>query len=98
MDYYQKYQKYRFKYLNLLNQSGGVTPEKFKQMLENKEDEDFLDDDDIDFLTHDKIKVKDAILIDMQVCDINSIFECISKKYNKYNIKEAINPLTNKPY
>ena len=23
MDYYQKYQKYRFKYLNLLNQSGG---------------------------------------------------------------------------
>jgi hypothetical protein len=24
MDYYQKYQKYRFKYLNLLNQSGGV--------------------------------------------------------------------------
>ena len=23
MDYYQKYQKYKFKYLNLLNQSGG---------------------------------------------------------------------------
>jgi hypothetical protein len=98
MDYYQKYQKYRFKYLNLLNQSGGVTPEEFKQMLENKKDDDFLDDDDIDFLTHDKIKVKDAILIDMQVCDINSIFECISKKYNNNNIKEAINPLTNKPY
>jgi hypothetical protein len=24
MNYYQKYQKYKFKYLNLLNQSGGM--------------------------------------------------------------------------
>ena len=31
MDYYQKYQKYKFKYLNLLNQSGGMTPEEVKQ-------------------------------------------------------------------
>ena len=29
MDYYQKYQKYKFKYLNLLNQSGG---DKFKYL------------------------------------------------------------------
>ena len=28
MDYYQKYQKYKFKYLNLLNQSGGMTFEE----------------------------------------------------------------------
>ena len=44
MDYYQKYQKYKFKYLNLYlsNQSGGYTPEEFKQILQNKEDEDFF--------------------------------------------------------
>jgi len=42
MNYYQKYQKYKFKYLNLLNQSGGYTPEEFKQMLEEKNDEDLL--------------------------------------------------------
>ena len=96
MDYYQKYQKYKFKYLNLLslNQSGGVTPEKFKQMLENKEGDEFLED--IDFLTHDQIKVKNAVLIDNQVCDINSIFLLINRKYNINII--AINPLTNNPY
>ena len=94
MDYYQKYQKYKFKYLNLLNQSGGVTPENFTKMLENKEGDEFLED--IDFLTHDQIKVKNAVLIDNQVCDINSIFLLINRKYNINII--AINPLTNNPY
>jgi hypothetical protein len=42
MDYYQKYQKYRFKYLNLLNQSGGTyTLEEFKEILEKKTEDDF---------------------------------------------------------
>jgi hypothetical protein len=93
MDYYQKYQKYKFKYLNLLNQSGGYTPEEFKQMLENKEDEDFLEDEDIDFLTHDQIKVKNAVLIDTRVYDVNSLFEWINIKYNENKI--AKDPLTN---
>jgi len=42
MDYYQKYQKYKFKYLNLLNQSGGTnTLEEFKEFLEKKTEEEF---------------------------------------------------------
>jgi hypothetical protein len=32
MDYYKKYQKYKFKYLNLLNQSGGNYTDALKNV------------------------------------------------------------------
>jgi len=35
MDYYQKYQKYKFKYLNLLNQIGGVDIDDYKINVQN---------------------------------------------------------------
>ena len=37
MDYHKKYLKYKFKYLNLLNQSGGYSEKDFRDMLENSD-------------------------------------------------------------
>jgi hypothetical protein len=91
MDYYQKYQKYKFKYLNLLNQSGGYTPEEFKQMLEEKNDEDLLEDTDP--ISLENIKVKDAVLINTQVYNVNYLFKWIKTKYNEDESPTI--PLTN---
>ena len=94
MDYYQKYQKYRFKYLNLLNQfGGGYTPEQFTQMLKKKEEDNEELLEDTDFLTLEKINIRTAILINMQVYDVNSLFEWINIKYNKNETPTL--PLTN---
>ena len=94
MDYYKKYQKYKLKYLNLLNQfGGGYTPEQFTQMLiKNKENNEELLNE-VDFLTFEKINIKTAILINMQVYDVNSLFKWIQKKYN--NKQTPTLPLTN---
>jgi hypothetical protein len=91
MNYYKKYQKYKFKYLNLLNQSGGYTPEEFKQMLEEKNDEDLLEDTDP--ISLENIKVKDAVLINTQVYNVNYLFKWIKTKYNEDESPTI--PLTN---
>jgi hypothetical protein len=118
MNYYQKYQKYKFKYLNLLNQSGGdeipYTEEDFillnkylyskcnKSILTKEELEiliNFIDlDGDEENLLRDKsnriiledpisgfIHIKNAILINKEVYDANSLFNWI-----KYTIKNNL--------
>jgi hypothetical protein len=107
MDYYKKYQKYKFKYLNLLNQSGGgsdYTEEDFillDKFLDKdgylsdymKEDfillDKFLDKDGYlkdkkttdlleDPISKESIHFKNAVLIDKEVYDVNSLFDSIN--------------------
>ena len=92
--YQKKALKYKLKYFNLLNQFGGAyTPEQFTQMLiKNEEDNEELLDE-VDFLTLEKINIRTAILINMQVYDVNSLFKWIIIKYNKKETPTL--PLTN---
>ena len=74
MDYYQKYQKYKFKYLNLLslNQSGGYTNDEFKIMLENTDVNGyFVDKLAICPISHDIVHKDHAVLIEKAIYDVN---------------------------
>jgi hypothetical protein len=64
MDYYQKYQKYKFKYLNLLNQSGG---EKYTE-------KDFV------LLDKYKNKYEYVIQQKLDTSEIRALFELINEK------------------
>jgi hypothetical protein len=78
MDYYQKYQKYKFKYLNLLslNQSGGYKDDEFKIMLENTDVNGYLVEKLAICPLSDNIVHKDhAVLIESAVYDFNYLLK-----------------------
>ena len=83
MDYYEKkYKKYKFKYFNLLNQSGGgYTNLEFKKMLINTPNEVYIKDEGGKLLTDpmDKkyIPKNNAVLINTQVFNANVLFNHI---------------------
>jgi hypothetical protein len=122
MDYYKKYQKYKFKYLNLLSltnhQSGGgsdYTEEDFillDKYLYSEYNKSILTEEDVDILKNfidfdgdeenllrDKsnkkfledpisggfIHIKNAVLINKEVYDVNSLFNWIN-----YTIKKNL--------
>ena len=76
MDYYQKYQKYKFKYLNLLNQFGGYTDEEFKIMLEKPNIDGYLVEKLVVCPISLQYVQKDhGILIDRAIYDVNYLLE-----------------------
>ena len=112
MNYYQKYQKYKFKYLNLLSltnyQSGGdeipYTEEDFILLDKYLYDNSNLTDEELEILKYyidennylkdkknpelledpiskDNIHVKNAVLIEKQIYDANSLLGCIKSGY-----------------
>jgi hypothetical protein len=84
MDYHKKYLKYKFKYLNLLNQSWGYSEKDFRDMLENSDV--YLKDKDnllTDSISLDHIHKDNAVLIDTQVHDANILFKYILSHYSK---------------
>ena len=97
MNYYQKYQKYRFKYLNLLNQSGGYHKHNYDdvQILKNS---NFLIKtstslEEINTLA--KLTVQELEnLIENFILLMNSIN--IVEKSNIDNLKQLIDKTTNK--
>ena len=111
MNYYQKYQKYKFKYLNLLSltnyQSGGgsdYTEEDFILLDKYLYDNSNLTDEELEILKYyidennylkdkknpelledpiskDNIHVKNAVLIEKQIYDANSLLGCIKSGF-----------------
>ena len=86
MNYKNKYLKYKFKYYNLMNQYGGYTEEDFKEILENPDENgnlkykgDLLEDP----VNKEFIHKDNAIYIDTQIYDANSLAESIIYYYNK---------------
>jgi len=76
MDNYQKYLKYRLKYLNLLNLSGGYKDEEFKIMLENTDVNGYLVEKLIICpLSQDKVHKNHAVLIEYAIYDVNYLLE-----------------------
>lgn len=106
--YYQtKYLKYKLKYFNLLNQSGGYTLEEFNKMLKNVDENGYLmeiDKDEllIDSISRSEIHKNNAIYIDKGIHDANSLSECIERYYlNKNSEGEYVlstNPLNRNEY
>jgi len=81
-NYQTKYLKYKLKYFNLLNQSGGYTPEEFEIILNNPDENGHLMEIDKDELLIDSISLSEihknnAIYIDKGIHDANSLSECI---------------------
>ena len=106
MNYYQKYQKYRFKYLNLLNQSGG---KYYKEDLDKVRINGLqlknvnipnTESDDLPYFAVCKIAVQQNGLA-LQYLKLDEIRNAIKKYeeniyYNKYNIENE--KITNKIY
>jgi hypothetical protein len=101
-NYQTKYLKYKFKYLNLLNQSGGYEKEEFEKILNNPDENGYLMEIDKDKLLIDSISLSEihknnAIYIDKGIHDANSLSECIERYYLN-NKKLATNPLNRNEY
>ena len=101
-NYQTKYLKYKFKYLNLLNQSGGYEKEEFEKILNNPDENGYLMEIDkdkllIDSISLSKIHKNNAIYIDKGIHDANSLSECIERYYLN-NKKLATNPLNRNEY
>ena len=113
-DYYQtKYLKYKLKYFNLLNQSGGYTLEEFENMKNNVNEKGYLIDIDTngknkldkngenklfeDIISHSEIHKDNAIYIDNQIYDANGLSEHIEKYYLNKNSLKNYELATN-PY
>ena len=105
MNYYQKYQKYKFKYYNLLNQSGGAghaDEEFFKRMNMSVNALGYLiytDKDGkikyvYDPLTKTPILKINAVIIKLNIYDANSLFNYI-KEAIKYTFSYYIPPIPN---
>ena len=96
-NYQTKYLKYKFKYLNLLNQSGGYTGKQFGIILDNPNEDGYLIDIDEngnnildkngekklvkDPMTHDKIHIDNAIYMNKEIYDANYLSKYIEKYY-----------------
>jgi len=77
MDYYQKYQKYKFKYLNLLNQfGGGYTVQEFKELLKKTPDEKEIEGS-ICPITYFPVLKENAVLINNEIYDAIYLFKYI---------------------
>ena len=101
-NYQTKYLKYKFKYLNLLNQSGGYEKEEFEKILNNPDENGYLMEIDkdkllIDSISLSKIHKNNAIYIDKGIHDANSLSESIERYYLN-NKKLATNPLNRNEY
>jgi hypothetical protein len=77
MDYYQKYQKYKFKYLNLLslNQSGAG-----KTNLLNQSGGDYYKEEDFVLLDKYKYQYKYVIQQKLDTSEIRALFELINEE------------------
>ena len=101
-NYQTKYLKYKFKYLNLLNQSGGYTGKQFGIILDNPNEDGYLIDIDEngknildkngenklveDPMTHDKIHIDNAIYMNKEIYDANYLSKYIEKYYLNKNV------------
>jgi hypothetical protein len=101
MDYHKKYLKYKFKYYNLLNQSGGgYTDDEFKNILEKTDENGFLVEKLFvekkleDPITLEPIHKDKAILINNQIYDVNSLFESINEGLNTVPLDRQAYKLT----
>jgi hypothetical protein len=81
MDYHNKYQKYKFKYLNLLNQTGAGRfddlDKSLKELIKNTLDEKHVSGHN-DPITFEPILKKDAIVIEGVIYDIKSLLKLLS--------------------
>jgi hypothetical protein len=104
-NYQTKYLKYKLKYFNLLNQSGGYTLDEFNEMFNNPDINGYLKDKDElykDPISLSEVHKNNAIYIDTQIYDANSLSECIERYYlNKNSEGEYVlstNPLNRNEY
>jgi hypothetical protein len=99
-NYQKKYLKYKLKYFNLLNQLGGYNEEEFNEILNNPDENGYLILNNellTDPISLSEIHKDNAIYIDKQIYDANSLSETIEKYYLN-NKKLANNPLNRNEY
>ena len=101
MNYYQKYQKYKFKYLNLLslNQFGGsYTDEEFEIQLKNTTQEGYLiditEEDKLAkcSISHEPVHKDYAVLLDSYLYDVNNLRTWINKSATVPHTRRSLIP------
>ena len=103
-NYQTKYLKYKLKYFNLLNQSGGYTLDEFNEMFNNPDINGYLKDKDElykDPISLSEVHRNNAVYLHKQIYDANYLSEHIEKYYLNKTEGEyvlATNPMTREEY